>query len=47
MQTLLSAFLGAVFSLASLIWNIESWSLLKQSFIHFYAYLLPCFPSHG
>lgn len=34
-QTLLSAFLGDAFSLASLIWNIESWSLLKQSFIHF------------
>ncbi|WP_416337715.1 DUF3021 domain-containing protein [Faecalicoccus pleomorphus] len=44
MQTLLSAFLGAAFSLASLIWNIESWSLLKQSFIHFLCLSITIFP---
>lgn len=43
-QTLLSVFLGAAFSLASLIWNIESWSLLKQSFIHFLCLSITMFP---
>lgn len=34
-QTILYAILGAGFSLASFIWMIDSWSLLKQSAIYF------------
>ncbi|MGN1146850.1 MAG: DUF3021 domain-containing protein [Lachnospiraceae bacterium] len=38
-QTVLSAVLGAVFGGASVIWEIDSWSILKQSLIYF---LLSC-----
>lgn len=34
-QTLLSAVLGAVFSGASIIWEMDNWSLLKQTGLHF------------
>ncbi len=43
-QTLFSALIGAIFSAASLIWEIESWSLLKQSFIHFLCMSITMFP---
>lgn len=35
LQTLLSAILGAVCGASSAIWEIESWSLFKQTALHF------------
>lgn len=34
-QTLLSAILGAAFAVASIIWEMDNWSLLKQTGIYF------------
>ena len=34
-QTILSAFLGGGFSMASLIWEKDDWSLLKQTGVYF------------
>ena len=34
-QTILSAFLGGGFSMASLIWEMDDWSLLKQTGVYF------------
>lgn len=34
-QTLLSAVLGAAFSVASIIWEMDNWSLLKQTGLYF------------
>ncbi len=36
LQTVLSGVLGAVFGAASLIWEKESWSLVKQSAVYFF-----------
>ncbi len=35
LQTLLSAILGAVCGASSVIWEMESWSLFKQTLLHF------------
>lgn len=35
LQYLLSGLLGAVFSGSSCVWEMESWSLLKQTVVHF------------
>ncbi len=34
-QTIFSAFLGGGFSMASLIWEMDDWSLLKQTGVYF------------
>lgn len=34
-QTILSTFLGGGFSMASLIWEMDDWSLLKQTGVYF------------
>lgn len=34
-QTILSGLLGAIFSAASLIWEIENWGIVKQTGIYF------------
>lgn len=35
LQTILCAILGVVFAMASVIWEIDSWSLAKQSGVYF------------
>lgn len=35
LQVLLGAILGMVFSIASIIWELENWTLLKQTVIYF------------
>lgn len=35
LQFFLSGFLGMVFAIGSVVWEIESWSILKQTVIHF------------
>lgn len=45
LQTVLSALLGAAFCGGSVVWEIESWSLLKQTVIYFLlgaVTMLPC-----
>lgn len=42
-QMLCSLFVGAVFGGASVIWNIENWSLLKQTLVHFAIITIPFF----
>ena len=34
LQTICSLLYGAIWALASLIWSIENWSLLKQTLVH-------------
>ena len=36
-QTLLTALIGVVFAVAGMIFEIESWSYLKQCVVHFFA----------
>jgi hypothetical protein len=35
LQFMLSGVLGTVFSVGSIIWQIDSWSILKQTVVHF------------
>lgn len=44
LQAALSALLGAVFGAASVIWETENWSLLKQSAVYFLIISLAMFP---
>ncbi len=43
-QTVLSGVLGAAFGAASVIWEIDSWSLAKQSAVYFAVAALAMFP---
>lgn len=43
-QAALCGMLGAVFSVASLVWEMERWSLLRQSLIYFAATALAMLP---
>ncbi len=43
-QTVMSGILGAVFGAASVIWEIDSWSLAKQSAVYFAVASLAMFP---
>lgn len=45
LQTLLCALLGAVFGAASVIWEIDAWSLMKQTGIYFLVISLGMFPT--
>lgn len=45
LQTLCSVLYGAMWAGASLIWEKESWSLLKQSLLHFALCSLGTFPA--
>lgn len=42
-QMVCSLFVGAVCSAASVIWEIEKWSLLKQTLVHLAVFALPFF----
>lgn len=42
-QTICSLFVGAVCGGSSVIWEIEKWSLLKQTLIHFVVIAVPFF----
>lgn len=44
LQTLLCACLGAAFAGISVIWEMESWSIMKQTGIYFFAASLIMFP---
>lgn len=44
LQAALSALLGAVFGAASVIWETDGWSLLKQSAVYFLIISLAMFP---
>ncbi len=43
-QTLCSMFIGAVCSVSSVIWEIENWSLTKQTLIHFAIFIILFIP---
>ncbi len=43
-QMICSMFIGAVYSGASVIWEIEQWSLTKQTLIHFAVFVIPFVP---
>lgn len=43
-QTACSLFVGAAFGAASVIWEIEGWSLLKQTLVHFAVISVSSFP---
>ncbi len=43
-QTICSALLGAIIGGSFLIWDIEKWSLLKQTLVHFAVMAVPSFP---
>lgn len=43
-QTILSGVMGTGFAVASIIWNIDSWSLAKQSAVYFAAACALTFP---
>ncbi len=43
-QTVCSFLFGAAFAAASVIWEIERWSMLKQTLIHFAAISVSSFP---
>lgn len=43
-QTVMSGILGAAFGAASVIWEIDSWSLAKQSAVYFAVASLAMFP---
>lgn len=45
LQTIISALMGAGFSMLSIIWEINSWSLFKQSAIFFGSSCLLMFPA--
>ena len=45
LQTIISALMGAGFSMLSVIWEINSWSLFKQSAIFFGSSCLLMFPA--
>ncbi len=42
-QTICSVFIGAVFAGASVIWDMEKWSVTKQTLIHFAVIAVPYF----
>lgn len=44
LQTLLSGIVGMGFAMASFIWEIDSWSLAKQSFVYFITACMLMFP---
>ncbi len=44
LQTVLSGIMGAGFAMASVIWEIDSWSLAKQSGVYFAAACIVMFP---
>ena len=43
-QTIISMLYGAVLGAASVIWELENWSLLKQTVVHFLLYSTVTFP---
>lgn len=43
-QLICSAVYGAVFAAASVIWEVESWSILRMTVTHMLAISLPTFP---
>ncbi len=43
-QTVCSMLLGAVCSGASVIWEIEKWSITKQTFVHFVVFVIAFVP---
>ncbi len=43
-QMICSMFIGAVYSGASVIWEIEKWSLTKQTLIHFIVFIISFAP---
>ncbi len=43
-QMICSMFIGAVYSGASVIWEIENWSLTKQTLIHFAVFVISFAP---
>ena len=43
LQTICALFIGAVYAGASVIWEIEEWSLLKQTIVHFLVTVVPLF----
>lgn len=45
LQTFIYAFMGATMSAASLIWDIEEWSLSKQTVLHYLAIILVLLPN--
>lgn len=45
LQTMLCALLGAVFGAASVIWEIDTWNLMKQSGIYFLVISLGMLPT--
>lgn len=44
LQTVLSGLLGSVFAMASIVWEIEHWSIVKQTGIYFVCTSLVMFP---
>lgn len=45
LQTVLCGIVGAVFAGASVVWNIESWSILKQTAVYFSAATIVMLPT--
>ena len=43
-QTICAALMGSIFGGASVIWDMEKWSLLKQSLVHFSVLSVSSFP---
>ena len=43
-QTLLSGVVGSAFSMGSLVWDIDSWSLAKQTAVYFAIACVAMFP---
>ena len=44
LQTLLSGIVGSLFSMGSVVWDIDSWSLTKQTGVYFVIACLAMFP---
>ncbi len=44
LQTLLCGIMGSMFSMASVVWDIDSWSLAKQTGIYFVIACIAMFP---
>lgn len=44
LQFILSGILGAAFAVGSIVWEIDKWSILKQTFVHFLILSLSMLP---
>lgn len=43
-QTVCALFVGAAFGASSVVWDMERWSMLKQTLVHFVAIVVSSFP---